>query len=75
MQKNIFLGLAVLYFECILGPLDAESSANSIIPPRISNKQQQILADMFYNGDFISDSSTQILDNDMRISFDDDSSH
>jgi hypothetical protein len=56
-------------FECILHPLDAEGSANTSVPLRISNEQQQILTDMFYNGDFISDSSTLILDQDMRISF------
>ena len=55
-------------FECILDPLDAEGGANTIVPLHMSNEQQQILTDMFLNGDFVSASSTLILDQDMRIS-------
>ncbi len=56
-------------FECVLDPLDAEGSANTIVPLRISDEQQQILTDMFHNGDFVSDSSTLILDQAIQISF------
>ena len=56
-------------FECNLDPLDAEGSAHTIVPLRISDQQQQILTAMFHNGDYVSDSSTLILDEAMQISF------